>query len=77
MIVISEGWYTIIKKNDNLYYNDLRFGLLNLEPGSQSFVFQYKIEIDTAGNVTFIEQEKNKRDARKLMSDLWERVKGN
>jgi inner membrane protein len=40
-------------------------------------VFQYKIEIDTTGNVTFIEQEKNKRDARKLISDLWERVKGN
>ncbi|MFT5846368.1 metal-dependent hydrolase [Psychroserpens sp.] len=77
MIVISEGWYTIIKRNDNLYYNDLRFGLLNLEPGSQDFVFQYKIKVDDFGNVTFVEQEKNKRDAKKLMLDLWERVKGN
>jgi len=77
MIAISEGWYTIIKKDGTLYYNDLRFGLLNLEPDSQDFVFQYKIEEDSAGYVTFTEQERTKRDAKKLMADLWERVKGN
>jgi inner membrane protein len=77
MIAISEGWYTIIKIDDDLYYNDLRFGLLNSESGSQDFVFQYKIEVDNSGDVTFIEQEKNKRDAKKLMLDLWIRVQGN
>ena len=77
MIAISEGWYTIIKIDDDLYYNDLRFGLLNLESGSQDFVFQYKIEVDNSGDVTFIKQEKNKRDAKKLMLDLWIRVQGN
>ncbi|WP_028873572.1 metal-dependent hydrolase [Psychroserpens burtonensis] len=77
MIAISEGWYTIIKKDGDLYYNDLRFGLLSLEPGSQAFVFQYKIEVDDFGRVTFIEQAKDKRDAKKLMTDLWLRAKGN
>lgn len=77
MIAISEGWYTILKKDGAFYFNDLRFGLLNLEPNSQDFVFQYKIEEDYSGNVIFTEQEKTKRDAKKLMTDLWERVKGN
>ena len=77
MIHISEGWFTISKIDDKLYYNDLRFGLLNLEPNSQDFVFKYLIDVDTSGNVTFIEQEKNQRDAKQLMSGLWDRIKGN
>jgi inner membrane protein len=77
MIAISEGWYTIIKKDGDLYYNDLRFGLLSLEAGSQAFVFQYKIEVDAFGRVTFIEQAKDKRDAKELLIDLWLRAKGN
>ena len=77
MIGISEGWFTIIKKDDHLYYNDLRFGLLNLEPQSQDFVFQYKIDVDDFGTLNFIEMEKNQGDAKKLVSGLWERLKGN
>ena len=77
MIAISEGWYAITKTNDKLYFNDLRFGLLNLEPQSQDFVFKYLIEIDTNGNVSFVQEQKTERDAKKLISSLWERVKGN
>ncbi|WP_179020172.1 metal-dependent hydrolase [Winogradskyella forsetii] len=77
MITISEGWFTITKTGNKLYYNDLRFGLLNLEPNSQDFVFKYLIEVDDSGHVTFTEKEKNTRDAKKLMSSLWKRIKGN
>ncbi|QNK78464.1 metal-dependent hydrolase [Winogradskyella sp. PAMC22761] len=77
MIAISEGWYTITKSEDKLYYNDLRFGLLSTESQSQNFVFKYLIDLDTSGNVNFIEQEKTQRDGKKLMSDLWKRIKGN
>lgn len=77
MIDISDGWYTITKNNDSLYFNDLRFGLLSLEPHSQNFVFQYKIEVDTLGKVQYIETSKNKRDGMKLLSELWTRIKGN
>ena len=77
MIAISEGWYTIQKANNHLYYNDLRFGLLNLKPQSEDFVFKYLIEEDPDGTVRFIEQEKTPRDGMQLMSDLWQRVKGN
>ena len=77
MIAISEGWYTIVEKNDNLYFNDLRFGLLSLEPQSQNFVFQYQIDTDADDNVQFIEVQKNQRDGRTLLSELWKRIKGN
>lgn len=75
MIAISNGWYTITKKNDNLYYNDLRFGLLSLQPNAQDFVFQFLIDVDD-DNVHFIEEEKDRRDAKKLLFELWTRVKG-
>lgn len=77
MISISEGWYIISQDNGNLYFNDLRFGLLTLEPKSENFVFKYKIEVDTFGKVTFTEAPKDKRDGKKLLSDLWVRLKGN
>ncbi len=76
MIAISKGWYTIIEKDNKLLYNDLRFGLLSLEEGSQNFVFQYEIVSDDSGNVQFVEQEKNQRDGKKLLGDLWIRVGG-
>ena len=77
MIAISEGWFTINKIDDKLYYNDLRFGLMNFEPNSQDFVFRYLIDVDNFGNVNFIEEEKTQRDGKKLIWSLWERIKGN
>lgn len=77
MIAISEGWFTISQKEGKLYFNDLRFGLLSLEPNAQDFVFSYQIESDSSGQVTFTEVPKTKRDGKKLLADLWQRVKGN
>jgi inner membrane protein len=77
MIKISEGWYTITKKNESLYFSDLRFGLLSLTPKAQNFVFQFKIDVDNSGNVEFIETPKDTRDSKKLLSELWTRLKGN
>ena len=77
MIAISKGWYTINKKNNTLYFNDLRFGALSIQPNAQNFVFKYKIKVDTEGVPHFIEEPKANRDAKKLLSDLWKRIKGN
>jgi inner membrane protein len=77
MIAISKGWYTINKKNNTLYFNDLRFGLLSIAPNAENFVFKYKIEIDTNGTPFFIETPKEERDGKKLLSELWGRIKGN
>ncbi|WP_194850385.1 metal-dependent hydrolase [Nonlabens antarcticus] len=77
MIAISEKWYTITKKDDGLYFNDLRFGLLSTAPDAENFVFQYKIEMDNSGKVTFTEVKKDTSDGKKLMLELWTRIKGN
>ncbi|RKR14281.1 inner membrane protein [Maribacter vaceletii] len=77
MIAISEGWYSIQKNDNNLYFNDLRFGLLSLEPNSQNFVFKYKITIKDSNKVMFTEVPKDNNDGKKLLSDLWTRLKGN
>lgn len=77
MIHNSEGWFTISKKGDQLYFNDLRFGLLSMESQSQSFVFQYRIEKTESGEIIFTESEKDTRDAKKLVQELWTRIKGN
>ena len=77
MIRISEGWYIISEEDGDLYFNDLRFGLFTFEPGSKDFVFKYKITKHDSGLVELTEVDKNPRDGRKLMGDLWMRVKGN
>jgi inner membrane protein len=77
MIRISKGWYTVNKKNNVLYFNDLRFGLLSMKPNAENFVFKYKIEIDANGIAFFTEEPKEKRDAKNLLSELWLRIKGN
>ena len=77
MIRISEGWYVISQEDGDLYFNDLRFGLFTFEPGSKDFVFKYKITQHDSGLVELTEVDKNPRDGRKLMGDLWMRVKGN
>ncbi|WP_417875024.1 metal-dependent hydrolase [Xanthomarina gelatinilytica] len=76
MIAVSKGWFTITKKENGLYYNDLRFGLLSLKPNSQNFAFQYEIKTNS-GKVSFIETKKNREEAKQLLSDLWMRLKGN
>jgi inner membrane protein len=77
MIAISKGWFTINKKNDVLYFNDLRFGALSLKPNAENFVFKYKIELNAEGTPIFTEEPKEKSDAKKILTELWIRIKGN
>ncbi|WP_299780908.1 metal-dependent hydrolase [uncultured Formosa sp.] len=77
MIAISKGWYTISKNNQNLYFNDLRFGTLSMKPYADNFVFQYEIKTDKNNQIHFIETPKNRDDAEHLISDLWLRIQGN
>jgi inner membrane protein len=77
MIAISKGWYTINKKDEQLYFNDLRFGALSTQPNASNFVFKYKIKVASNGTLSFIEEAKEKGDGKKLLLDLWMRIKGN
>lgn len=73
LIRISEGWYTISKRDEKLYFNDLRFGLLN----ESDFVFSY--EISTSGNKIVANEVNNKdrREGVKLLKNLLTRIRGN
>ncbi len=76
MIKLTNGWFAIKEKDGVLYFNDLRFGVLSANPESQEYVFAYKME-KKGEELVFTENEKKPEDAKKLMSDLWTRIKGN
>ncbi|WP_373519907.1 metal-dependent hydrolase, partial [Pricia sp.] len=73
---ISEGWYTVTENNDTLIFNDLRFGLISLDPYETRFAFSYKL-IESENGVQVRETEKFNRDAKNLFAALWERIWGN
>jgi len=76
LIKITKGWYTITKENEKLYLNDLRFGLLGFSPSAKNFTFSFQLEKKN-GKEIITEKEKDTRDAKKLLSELWERILGN
>src|SRR5690554_4589283 len=76
MIHMSIEWFTIIEKEGELFYNDLRFGLLSTQEDATNFVFQYRIIENKDGTINFVETKKDISDGKKLMGELWERVKG-
>ncbi|MCA0132743.1 metal-dependent hydrolase [Winogradskyella alexanderae] len=76
LITISEGWYIIEKKDENWYFNDLRFGLIPRKDKSPMFVFSYLLE-DENGEIKATEVTKTRGDAKFLLSSLWIRFKGN
>lgn len=74
---IAEHWFTITEKDGNLYFNDLRFGLISLDPKETQFAFSYKIMIED-GRFTIEETPKYDRvDTQKLFRVLWQRIWGN
>jgi inner membrane protein len=72
----SEGWYIISQKNQSLYFNDLRFGLLNDNPKNPEFVFSYQF-IRNKAKLKAIEVPKSKRDGKRLLKKIVTRMKGN
>lgn len=77
LIKITEnGWFIITEKDGALYFNDLRFGLLNNDPQNPEFAFSYKL-VEKKGVIYAEETQKNREDAQKLLANLWERIKGN
>lgn len=73
---IAEDWYTISEKDGTLFFNDLRFGLISLDPKETRFTFSYKL-IENKNGLEVQETEKLNLDAKKLLYALWERMWGN
>ncbi len=76
LIQITEGWFTISEKNGQLYFNDLRFGLISMDETDTQFAFSYKL-VPNGEDITVEEMPKFKRDAKRLMASLWLRIWGN
>ncbi|RTY96731.1 metal-dependent hydrolase [Flavobacterium sp. GSP27] len=72
----SEGWYIISKKNQSLYFNDLRFGLLNDDSKNPQFAFSYQF-IASKTELKAVEVPKDKRDGKRLLQKIVTRIKGN
>lgn len=72
---ISDQWFTITKKNDQLIFNDLRFGMLGLDQNND-FVFSYTIK-KLPTHFEFIEKEKDSEQGKELLKKLFNRLKGN
>jgi membrane-bound metal-dependent hydrolase YbcI (DUF457 family) len=74
---ISEGWYLVTEKNHRLYFNDLRFGLLNDSPENPQFTFSYRMIPMSDGIYSAEEVPKAKRDGKELLKKIFTRLKGN
>jgi len=76
LIRLTNGFYTLTEKDGDLYFNDLRFGTLGVGPGNQDYVFSFKLEGEGSA-LTIIENRKRPEDGKRLLADLWQRIKGN
>lgn len=74
---ISEGWYLVSEENENLYFNDLRFGLLNDDPKNLQFAFSYLFVPNSKGKMIAKEAPKAKRDGKVLLDKIFNRIQGN
>lgn len=75
LIRVTENKYTLIEKEGDLYLNDLRFGMISVKQDGDKYAFSYKIE-QTASGVEITEEVKDREDAKKMLSDLWNRLWG-
>ena len=74
---ISEGWYLVTEQNNRIYFNDLRFGLLNDLPENPQFAFSYQMIPMSDGIYWAEETPKAKRDGKALLQKIFTRIKGN
>ncbi len=76
LIKLSDGWYTIEKKNTTIYFNDLRFGQLGVDTDASRFVFSYELFYDDNGKLHAKERERKMEDATPMLKKLFTRVFG-
>ncbi len=77
LVKMSEGWYVITKQDGNLYFNDLRFGLMNDDPQNPEFVFRYILAVENGKLVGKESESPSREQPGKLLRRLWNRIKGN
>jgi len=76
LITISKNWFFTEQKNDEWFFNDLRFGTMPKPDGSDVFVFSYALK-EIEGEIVATEVPKTNRDAKFLLTTLYKRILGN
>ncbi|RTE55099.1 metal-dependent hydrolase [Arenibacter aquaticus] len=76
LINITEGWFTITEKKGQLFFNDLRFGLMSLDAREEQFAFSYNLQWDQ-GQLKVEETPRRRSDGKRLLLALWGRMWGN
>lgn len=77
IVAVSEGWHIVSRHKNHIYFNDLRFGLVNDNPEHPQFAFSYEFIPNNDGTFTVLEVPKAKRDGKLLLQKLWKRLQGN
>jgi len=76
LVKISEGYYTFSEYNDEIHFNDLRFGLLKNEGEDVQFAFSYRFVVNEDGELQAEEVKKERKDGLKLLKRIWIRLQG-
>lgn len=76
LVDLSEGNYTVTKKDGKLYFNDLRFGLLNRNTTNPEFAFCYEL-LPSKSGFKAREVPKTRAEGLLLLQQLWKRISGN
>lgn len=76
LIAISEGWYILEKNQNSWFYNDLRFGLIAIDPENPQFVFRYKL-VENRETITVTEDRPDTSNMDAVLGNLWNRIQGN
>jgi inner membrane protein len=72
----AKNFYSIEKKNDSLYFSDIRFGsVLGWDNPDADFVFRYALD-KNANNDLVIQKGRFKSSGPEALKSLWSRIKG-
>ena len=77
MINISNGWYAVEKKGDNLIFWDLRFGQLGRDVNKAPFLWIYELTFDDNYQISATKIEPNVGNLKVVLNDLYIGIKGN
>ncbi|MDP5229319.1 MAG: metal-dependent hydrolase, partial [Cellulophaga sp.] len=76
LMKIAEGWFIISEEDQQLYFSDLRFGLMSVDAKGENFAFKYQLT-NEQGDLEILETPRSVGDAKNLLSALWDRIWGN
>ena len=73
---LTDGWYTLQKQDGKLYFNDLRFGVMDITLQDPTFVFRYHLHRSETGELIAEQSVRNPTEVKPLLNALWNRILG-